>query len=112
MGKRKRRPPPPPPLPPLSGLQRLVARLERPLLLMMAAVIGASAAIKLYLLTKALLSGVYIGSARGGPKRIYVLEADPGHYWFSIAWDSVLCVVLLALGIATGWSVMALRKPK
>lgn len=109
MGKRQRRPPPP--VPPRSGLQRLVARLERPVLLLMAAVIGASAAIKLYLLAKALRSGVYIGAARGGPKRIHVLEADPGHYWFSIAWDSVLCLVLLALGIAAGWSVMALRKP-
>ncbi|MBB4127770.1 hypothetical protein GGR77_003092 [Xanthomonas translucens] len=81
-------------------------------MVLMAAVICASAVMKLYLLMKALLSGVYIGAARGGPKRIYVLEADPGHYWFSIAWDGVLCLVLLALGIATGWLVMALREPK
>ncbi|WP_295912731.1 hypothetical protein [uncultured Xanthomonas sp.] len=110
MGKRKRRPPPPMPTP--TRLQRLVARVQRPVLLLMAAVIGASAVVKLYLLAKALLSGVYIGVPRAGPKRIYQLATDPGHYWFSIAWDSVVCLVLLALAIATGWALMALCKPK
>lgn len=72
----------------------------------------AVAAMKLYLLAKALQSGVYIGVPRAGPKRIYQLATDPGQYWFSIAWDSVVCLVLLALAIATGWALMALRKPK
>ncbi|MCW0401651.1 hypothetical protein NB688_003738 [Xanthomonas sacchari] len=110
MGKRKRRPPPP--MPTLTRLQRLIARLERPVLMLMAAVMVAVAAMKLYLLAKALQSGVYIGVPRAGPKRIYQLATDPGHYWFSIAWDSVVCLVLLALAIATGWALMALRKPK
>ncbi len=110
MGKRKRRPPPPMPTP--TRLQRLVARLERPVLMLMAAVMVAVAAMKLYLLANALQSGVYIGVPRAGPKRIYQLATDPGHYWFSIAWDSVVCLVLLALAIATGWALMALRKPK
>lgn len=110
MGKRKRRPPPPMPTP--TRLQRLVARLEWPVLMLMAAVMVACAAMKLYLLANALQSGVYIGVPRAGPKRIYLLATDPGHYWFSIAWDGVLCLVLLALAIATGWSLMALRKPK
>ncbi|KMM75669.1 hypothetical protein ACP93_10355 [Xanthomonas sp. NCPPB 1128] len=99
-------------MPTPTRLQRLVARLERPVLVLMVAVIGASAVVKLYLLANALQSGVYIGVPRAGPKRIYLLATDPGHYWFSIAWDSVLCLVLLALAIAAGWSVMALRKPK
>ncbi len=109
MGKRKRRPPPPMPTP--TRLQRLVARLERPVSMLMAAIIGASAVVKLYLLAKALLSGVYIGVSRVGPPRIYLLQTDPGHYWFSIAWDGVLSLVLLALAVALGWSMMALRKP-
>ncbi|MET0550743.1 MAG: hypothetical protein ABW002_15890 [Xanthomonas sp.] len=109
MGKRQRRPPPP--MPPRSRLQRLVERVQRPVLLLMASAIGASAVVKLSLLVKALLSGVYIGASRIGPPRIYLLQADPGHYWFSIAWDGVLSLVLLALAIAIGWSVMAQRKP-
>ncbi|WP_267118616.1 hypothetical protein [Xanthomonas sacchari] len=99
-------------MPTLTRLQRLIARLERPVLMLMAAVMVAVAAMKLYLLAKALQSGVYIGVPRAGPKRIYQLATDPGHYWFSIAWDSVVCLVLLALAIATGWALMALRKPK
>ncbi|WP_254459381.1 hypothetical protein [Xanthomonas sacchari] len=109
MGKRQRRHPPP--APPPSRAQRLVARLQRPVLLLVAAAIGASAVLKLYLLAKALLSGVYIGGSRIGPPRIHLLQSDPGHYWFSIAWDGVLSLVLLALAVALGWSVMALRKP-
>lgn len=110
MGKRQRRPPPPMPTP--TRLQRLVARVQRPVLVLVATAIGASAMLKLYLLAKALQSGVYIGVSRVGPTRIYPLQTDPGHYWFSIAWDSVLSLVLLALAVALGWSVMALRKPK
>lgn len=110
MGKRQRRPPPPMPVP--TRLQRLVARVQRPVLLLMAAAIGASAVAKLYLLAKALSSGVYIGASRIGPARVYLLQTDPGHYWVSIAWDGVLSLVLLALAVALGWSLMALRKPK
>ncbi|NYF21596.1 hypothetical protein HDC36_003065 [Xanthomonas sp. JAI131] len=80
--------------------------------LLVVALAAASALLKLCLLVKALLSGVYTSGSRFGPPRVYLLEADPGRYWFWMAWDGVFTVLLLLVAVAIAWVFLVLDKPK
>jgi len=80
--------------------------------LLVVALAAASALLKLYMLVKALLSGVYTSGSRFGASRVYLLDADPGRYWFWMAWDGVFTVLLLLLAVAIAWVFLVLDKPK
>jgi len=80
--------------------------------LLVVALAAASALLKLYLLVKALLSGVYTSGSRFGSPQVYLLDTDPGRYWFWMAWDGVFTVVLLLLAVAIAWVFLVLDRPK
>ena len=92
--------------------RRLPGWLRWPVSLLVVALAAASALLKLYLLVKALLSGVYTSGSRFGSPQVYLLDTDPGRYWFWMAWDGVFTVVLLLLAVAIAWVFLVLDRPK
>lgn len=92
--------------------RRLAGRLRWPVSLLVVALAAASALLKLYLLAKALLSGVYTSGSRVGSPQVYLLEVDPRRYWFWMAWDGAFTVLLLLLAAAIAWVFLVLDKPK
>lgn len=96
---------------PRGPWQRLGSGLRRPALWLAAALLVATALLKLFLLVQAVSRGVLVTSgARGGPSRVYLLHADPRQYWFWIAWDAVFTVVLLLLAGVFVWTLLPPRK--
>ncbi|UYB51895.1 hypothetical protein OCJ37_18270 [Xanthomonas sp. AM6] len=98
--------------PPRGAGHRLAAWLRWPVSLLVVATMAASALLKLYVWVKALLSGVYTSGARFGSPQVYLLDADPGRYWFWMAWDGFFTVLLLLLAVAIAWVFLVLDKPK
>ncbi|MDL5366542.1 hypothetical protein QSH18_13120 [Xanthomonas sp. NCPPB 2654] len=96
---------------PTGPWRRLGDRLRRPALLLAAALLVTTALLKLFLLVQAVSRGVLVTSgARGGPSRVYRLDADAGQYWFWIAWDGVFTVALLLLAGVFVWTLLPPRK--
>jgi hypothetical protein len=92
--------------------RRLAGRLRWPVSLLVVALAAASALLKLYGLVKAVLSGVYTSGSRFGSPQVYLLDADPRRYWFWMAWDGVVTLLLLLLAVAIAWVFLVLDKPK
>ncbi|MBN6111922.1 hypothetical protein JR063_10085 [Xanthomonas sp. CFBP 8700] len=90
----------------------MAGRLRWPVSLLVVALAAASALLKLYVLVKAVLSGVYTSGSRFGSPQVYLLDADPGRYWFWMAWDGVVTLLLLLLAVAIAWVFLVLDKPK
>ncbi|WP_369934462.1 hypothetical protein [Xanthomonas tesorieronis] len=95
-----------------AGRRRLSGWLRWPVSLLVVALAAASALSQLYVLVKALLSGVYIGGPRFGSPHVYLLDVDPRRYWFWMAWDGVATLVLLLLTVAIAWVFLLPDKPK
>lgn len=112
MGKRRRRQQKSEPAPAPGFGHRLAYRLLWPASLLLVVTIAATAMLKLYMLVKALLSGVYTSWSRFGPTQVYLLDVDPRRYWYWMAWDGFFTVLLLLLALAIAWVFLVLDKPK
>ena len=56
-----------------------------------------------YLMVEALLRGVAVSYSRIGPSTTYTLAGQPKMYWFTLIWNAMIEVLLIAVTLGVAW---------